>query len=173
VLGTVRELLRVGSLCGLTMEGIARQAGVGKVTIYRWWPNVAAIALEALLQEAGESCPVPDTGDFVGDLRTFLRGIFAMVQCRSGTLLRCLMVEAQKNPVFREEFREKFIRCRQQALVTLLSRRKASAKTNAIIVDMIFGTLWYRLLVGHAPLDDELAADLVEASVTLIAANEG
>lgn len=150
------------------MEGLAREAGVGKVTIYRWWPSVAAVALEALLQEAGEVCPVPDTGDFAQDLTTFLRGTFASVRTQTGCLLRCLMVEAQKNPAFREEFRDHFIRQRQEALSSLLRRARAGPAECDIIVDMIFGTLWYRLLVGHSPLDDALADELCRVAVALL-----
>jgi AcrR family transcriptional regulator len=168
VLDTVRGLLRTGSLCGLTMEGVARQAGVGKVTIYRWWPSVAAVTLEVLLEDAGEACPMQDTGDVAADLKTFLRNIIATIQTRTGTLLRCLMIEAQKNPAFREEFRERFILARQEALAGLLRRNKAGAKERNIIIDMIFGTMWYRLLVGHAPLDDALADDLCKAAMTLM-----
>jgi AcrR family transcriptional regulator len=168
VLDTVRSRLHAGGLCGLTMEGVAREAGVGKVTIYRWWPSVAAVTLEVLLEDAGESCPVPDTGDSAADLKTFLRGTFAAIRAHAGPLLRCLMVEAQKNPAFREEFRARFIRSRQDALAGLLRRRQAGAKERVLIVDLIFGAMWYRLLVGHAPLDDALADDLCRMVTTLL-----
>jgi AcrR family transcriptional regulator len=169
VLDTVRQMLRSGSLCGLSMEGIAREAGTGKVTVYRWWPNTAAIALEVLLEDAGEACPVPDTGDLAADLRTFLRGTFAAVESGStGTLLRCLMVEAQRNPDFREQFRERFIRSRQEALAGLLRRHKASSKERAVLIDMLFGAMWYRLLIGHGALDRAFADQLLHLAMRLL-----
>jgi AcrR family transcriptional regulator len=168
VLDAVREQLQTGSLCTLSMEGIARQAGVGKQTLYRWWPTLADVALEALVEEAGQNCPVPDTGNVEEDLRTFLRGAFQVIRERSGSLLRCLMVEAQKNPEFRRRFREQFIRSRQDALASLLLRGNPKAEATELLVDMIFGTLWYRLLVGHLPLDDALADQLTAASRVLL-----
>jgi AcrR family transcriptional regulator len=173
VLDTVRALLRSGSLCGLTMEGIAREAGVGKVTIYRWWPGVADVALEALLEEAGEACPVPDTGSLTEDLRSFLRQMFRLTSRQTGPLLRCLMMEAQRDKAFHERFRSGFIRCRQEALAELLSRHKPGPTPVSVIVDMIFGTLWYRLLIGHAPLDDKLADETARAAITLLGGKRG
>lgn len=168
VLDAVREQLKQGSLCGMTMEGIARQAGVGKQTLYRWWPSVAEVALEALIEEAGEHCPLPETGSLRGDLVAFLSGAFRVITQRTGSLLRCLMVEAQKNPEFRTRFREQFIRSRQEALTTLLRRHVAPPTDTYPIVDMVYGSLWYRLLVGHQPLDDTLAEQLADVVVALL-----
>lgn len=168
VLDAVREQLKHGSLCGMTMEGIARQAGVGKQTLYRWWPSVAEVALEALIEEAGEQCPLPETGSMRGDLKAFLSGTFQVITQRTGSLLRCLMVEAQKNPEFRTRFREQFIRSRQEALTTLLQRYDSSPTHTYPIVDMVYGSLWYRLLVGHQPLDDALAEQLADVVVALL-----
>ncbi|MGW5968982.1 TetR/AcrR family transcriptional regulator [Streptomyces sp. NPDC055186] len=69
-----------------TIEGIAARAGVGKQTIYRWWPSKADVLLEAFLdlgeqaaraagQEpgSGEKYGIPDTGDLAADLKLVLR----------------------------------------------------------------------------------------------------
>lgn len=152
----------------MTMEGIARQAGVGKQTLYRWWPSLADVALEALIEEAGEHCPLPETGSMQGDLRAFLVGTFQVITQRTGSLLRCLMVEAQKNPEFRTRFREQFIRSRQDALTMLLRRYDSCPNDTYPIVDMVYGSLWYRLLVGHQPLDDALAEQLANVAVALL-----
>lgn len=168
VLDAVREQLRHGSLCGMSMEGIARQAGVGKQTLYRWWPTLADVALEALIEDAGECCTIPDTGDLEQDLKAFLRGTFLTITQRTGSLLRCLMVEAQKNGEFRTRFREHFIRSRQEALSALLLRHHAPPVEPYPIIDMIFGAMWYRLLVGHQPLDNALADQLAAAAMVLL-----
>jgi AcrR family transcriptional regulator len=60
-----------------TVEGIAARAGVGKQTIYRWWPSKADVLLEAFLdlgeQASGGPAAVPDTGDLATDLKAVLR----------------------------------------------------------------------------------------------------
>ncbi|HWQ08479.1 MAG TPA: TetR/AcrR family transcriptional regulator [Holophaga sp.] len=167
VLDAVRRHLREGGLCGLTMEGIAREAGVGKQTLYRWWPGLADVALEALMEEAGAACPIPDSGDLAQDLRAFLQSTFRTIRQHTGPLLRCLIVEAQKNAAFREKFLSLFIRSRQEALGCLLARHGAGRADPALLVDMVYGVLWYRLLVRHAELDDTLADQLAQAILAL------
>jgi AcrR family transcriptional regulator len=58
----------------LTIEGIASRAGVGKQTIYRWWPSKAAVLLDAFTVDVdGYGEGVPDTGDLAADLKAVLR----------------------------------------------------------------------------------------------------
>ncbi|MGW9429229.1 TetR/AcrR family transcriptional regulator [Streptomyces decoyicus] len=59
----------------LTIEGIASRAGVGKQTIYRWWPSKAAVLLDAFLVDVDEdyAAGLPDTGDLAADLKFVLR----------------------------------------------------------------------------------------------------
>lgn len=59
----------------LTIEGIASRAGVGKQTIYRWWPSKAAVLLDAFTADADEDYEqgLPDTGDLAADLKFVLR----------------------------------------------------------------------------------------------------
>ncbi len=169
VLEAVRDHLRKEGLCGLTMEGIARQAGVGKQTLYRWWPSLAEVTLEALAAEAGETCFPPHTGDPAEDLGVFLRQTFSVIRQNTGPLLCCLMVEAQKDEAFQEKFRSVFIRQRQEVLAGLLERAwRPGGLDPWLAVDIVFGTLWYRLLVGHAPLDDALADTLAQVAISLV-----
>ncbi|MFC9229849.1 TetR/AcrR family transcriptional regulator [Streptomyces decoyicus] len=58
----------------LTIEGIASRAGVGKQTIYRWWPSKAAVLLDAFTVDAEDyEAGLPDTGDLAADLKFVLR----------------------------------------------------------------------------------------------------
>ncbi|MEW1656528.1 MULTISPECIES: TetR/AcrR family transcriptional regulator [unclassified Streptomyces] len=59
----------------LTIEGIAARAGVGKQTIYRWWPSKAAVLLDAFgaVVEEYDQEGLPDTGDLAADLKSVLR----------------------------------------------------------------------------------------------------
>lgn len=76
ILASARELLGDVGYGATTMEGIAARAAVGKPTLYRWWPNRAALVHEAILDGAiGAS--VPDTGSLAGDVRAFVEGTVA------------------------------------------------------------------------------------------------
>jgi AcrR family transcriptional regulator len=64
------HLLEQHGVNGVTIEGIAAEAGVGKTTIYRWWPSRIALVLDAL--EQLPELDVPDHGDFARDVRELL-----------------------------------------------------------------------------------------------------
>ena len=77
ILQATAELLAAGDGALITVGAIAERAGVGKQTIYRWWPSKSAVLLDAMIHRAEEIAPAPDTGDLHTDLRLFLRSTFA------------------------------------------------------------------------------------------------
>lgn len=81
----------------LTIEGIARRAGVGKQTIYRWWPSKGDVLAEAILERRllGAQRELPDTGDARADIATWLSDLFTLRASPDGEgLLRSLVAAA-------------------------------------------------------------------------------
>jgi AcrR family transcriptional regulator len=75
ILATAFEVVAELGYAGLTIEKVAARAGVGKQTIYRWWPTKGALVLDAVLERStgpGEPAELPDTGDLEADLATVL-----------------------------------------------------------------------------------------------------
>src|SRR3954453_24161803 len=69
ILDAAKGLLEEHGFAAISVDQIAKRAGVGKQTIYRWWPNKAGVVLEAHGEQAAAHVPVPDTGSIRGDLR--------------------------------------------------------------------------------------------------------
>jgi len=141
------------------------QAGAGRQTIYRWWPSKGAVAAEAMARQARVIVPVRDTTSFADDLTQFLVDSFTGVE-DSGMrrALRQLVSAAQADEHVAEVLAE-FTAQRRTALRALLERGQASRDLPAdadldLLVDVAYGVLWYRLLIGHAPLDPRAARDL-------------
>jgi AcrR family transcriptional regulator len=150
----------------LTIEGIAREAGVGKPTIYRWWPSKGAIVFEALQQHAQRELPLPPDGPLAERLQIWLITIFKPLNGKVGDIVRGLMAEAQRDPVFADFFRAEFILPRRQPLLAILRagirRGELPSTTDSeVMADLIYGAMWYRLLAQHAPLDEQCAQDIV------------
>lgn len=163
ILKAALELMTQGSYSELTVDGIANRAGVGKQTIYRWWSNKAEVVLEAL-SESARAISAPETGDAEGDVRAFFASTLRVLRGRgTGPLLKALMAEAQLAPEFAPKFRA-FIDTRRSALRAVLARhaRLETSPRLETLVDMLFGALWYRLLVEHAALDLAFGLDLAE-----------
>jgi len=151
----------------LTIEGIAARAGVGKQTIYRWWPSKADILLEAAAAKADLHVPVTDHGSYRADLRAFLEASYQMAGYpQLADLLRTMMAEAQIDQEFAGRFRAAFLQRRRGALavITDRARERGDLPTRpdpGTVADIVFGTIWYRVLATRQPLDSSLADDLV------------
>jgi AcrR family transcriptional regulator len=167
ILAAAAELTAEVGYAGLTVEGIAARSGAGKQTIYRWWTSKADVLLDALTSKADLYIPVPDEGNFRDDLRKFLSATFELgSRDQVADVLRALMAEAQIDREFGERFREGFLQHRRAALGVVVSRAAergdlppgASPET---VIDMVFGTLWYRLLATRRLPDERLVEELV------------
>jgi AcrR family transcriptional regulator len=172
ILQATLEVLSQVGYRAMTIEAIATRAGVGKKTIYRWWPSKAAVALEALTASTEEQVPFPDTGSLAGDLTTYFEQSFAGLRGKAGTALSGLAAEAQLDPEFAREFQRVFIVPRKQGLVALLQRGvqrgELAPDTNLdVLADLIYGAKWYRFLLYPAPLDAAFAHEIVEIILRL------
>jgi AcrR family transcriptional regulator len=157
----------------LTIDAIAAEAGVGRQTIYRWWPSKGAVVADALSRHARVVVPERDTGSFTGDLVAFFTDSFAGLENEGlADRLRQIVAEAQHDEHVARVLAD-FTTVRRAALRALLERGRTAGELAAgvdldMLVDMAYGVLYYRLLVGHAALDEKaawsLAAELTRSA---------
>ena len=159
---------------GFTIERLARDAGVGKQTIYRWWPSKAAVIAEAVGTRAQQTIPLPDTGSLAADLTEFFQTTFRQSSDpKVVSELKSMMVASIENPESARPFHD-FLASRRATLRSLLERGAARAEVSAdadldFLTDLAYGLLWYRGLIGHRPLDDDAAHKLAGALVAAAA----
>jgi len=163
VLDAAVELLSRPDGAATSIEEIAQASGVSKHTIYRWWPSKGAVLLDALVEQARQEEGTAPTGVLPVDLETFLTATFRAAE-RAAPLLRGAMAEAQRDPQAAEGMRQ-FTAARREELRHLLaagqSRGELPGDTDLdLLIDQIYGLLWYRILIGHAPLTAGVAARL-------------
>ncbi|RFU43152.1 TetR/AcrR family transcriptional regulator [Actinomadura logoneensis] len=147
----------------LTMQGIAARAGVGKQTVYRWWQSKAEVTLEAVAEMADEFVAVPDEGTLQADLDAFLAATFHQRGQRPA--LVGLMAQALLDPEFAARFRDRFLVVRRAVFRSILDRavERGEVAPDAdldLLMDVVYGVLWYRLMLDHAPVDEELGRRL-------------
>lgn len=174
VLLAALEIVEESGYPALTMEGIARRAGVSKQTIYRWWPSKAAVVLDALNEGAAELAPAPDGGDLAKDLRAFLRRSVLGARGRTARLLVALMAEAQLDQAFAHSFQGGFLAGRRAVMVEFLERARARGEIGSdidleLVAQLFFGALWYRLLAASGPLNHGFADQMTDALLELLA----
>lgn len=165
ILDAAFRLLSDPGTDGLTIEAIAAEAGVGRQTIYRWWPSKGAVLADALIRHAQVVVPERDTGTFAGDLAAFLADSFAGLAAQGYAVrLRQIVAAAQQDEHVASLLAD-FTAVRRAALRALLERGRDAGELAKdadldMLVDMAYGVLYYRLLVGHAPLDEKAARSL-------------
>ncbi|MFF8843863.1 TetR/AcrR family transcriptional regulator [Streptomyces sp. NPDC015127] len=166
-----------------TIEGIAARAGVGKQTIYRWWPSKAAVLLEAFLdlaeqaaEEAGEGeYEIPDTGDIKADLRQVLRAtVDEMNSPAYDAPARALAAEGVVNPDVGAQFVEKLLEPQLQLYVTRLRTAQDAGQVREgidlrIALELFTGPLAHRWLLRTLPLTHDYADAVVDYAVNGLA----
>lgn len=167
ILTAAFELTREVGYRGLTIEGIAARAGVGKQTVYRWWPTKADVLLEAGAVKADLRVSVADRGSYRADLEEFFRDSFALLKFPGlEGLLRSLMAEAQLDPEFAARFRSGFLNRRRAALAEIsnraVTRGDARRLSGELLADVVFGVIWYRLLATERPLSQSDVTALLD-----------
>jgi AcrR family transcriptional regulator len=168
ILGAARELLEKHGFRRLTIAGIAAQAGVGKATIYRWWPGKAAVIMDAVLETASPRMPFPDTGSSREDLRRQLNSVVELYTLTdTGRGIRALIAESQHDPLLAESLRDRFIASRRAEASIVFERgiRRGELRGDldvGVAIDALYGAIYYRLLVSHASLDASYVDVLVE-----------
>jgi AcrR family transcriptional regulator len=170
IIAAANELLRTIGLNRMSIEAVAEASGVGKTTIYRWWPSKGMLALDAYLEDMRAKVVVPDTGDGAEDLRRHARAVVEFYAGKEGRIFAQFMAEAQSDPDLAEAFRERFLSQRRAAVKTIWKRGVARGEFRDnvdadVAMDMIFAPIVYRLLAGHAPLSRSLAESLVNAAL--------
>ncbi|MFG3493854.1 TetR/AcrR family transcriptional regulator [Streptomyces sp. NPDC047928] len=167
-----------------TIEGIAARAGVGKQTIYRWWPSKAAVLLDAFLDLGGQAdealggdgqSEIPDTGDLEADLKYVLR---ATVDELNNPVYdapsRALAAEGVVNPELGAQFVERLLEPQLQLYVRRLDAARDAGAVRAdvdprVALELFVGPLAHRWLLRTLPLTHAYADEIVEYALYGIA----
>jgi AcrR family transcriptional regulator len=165
VLRATSQLLQEVGLRAMTTEEIANRSGASKATIYKWWPNKYAVAIDAFLSEMMAESWDPDTGSARDDFSAVMRGLMHFYTGPRGRVFAQIVGEAQSDPLVKQELRTSLVDSRRALFKTIWDRGVARGELRDNIdpeagIDLIIGPALYRLLMGHEPLT-EAAADLL------------
>jgi len=172
VLAAMRRALAAGGYDAVTIEGLAAEAEVSKQTIYRWWPNKAAILGEALLDGGelpGPGPRVPESGDFAADLRAWFTEMSAELGRGAGLeIARALIAVTATDAPLGTALNERFAGPILGWVTDRIERAKADGAVRAdvdpaVIADQFVAQASYAALLGR-PLD----AARIDATVDVL-----
>jgi AcrR family transcriptional regulator len=166
ILAATLHLLKEKPLRDVTIEEIARKAGVGKATIYKWWPSKAYVALDAVLRKMNRMVPTPDTGSVEGDFKEQLYSVITFYTSPTGRLFGQFLAEGQSDKEFAALFRERFMKPRREFVGVIFDRAVERGEIDRtldreLVLDLIYGPAILRLMVEHAPLNREATEAMI------------
>lgn len=176
ILTAATELIRELPYAKLSIEAIAARAGVGKQTIYRWWPSKGAVVFDAMLElDSGpEGLALPDTGDIAADLRPLLRGsVAALTDPAFESFLRAMYIEIQQDPEISTAYRERLLLPQRAAIADRLAAGIRSGELRPdldleLATDLLLGPIQTRWSLGLGGLTDSYADAALDAALAHI-----
>ncbi|WP_181361933.1 TetR/AcrR family transcriptional regulator [Streptomyces sp. MA5143a] len=150
------ELAAVG-YARMSIEGIARRAGVGKTAVYRRWRSKLHLVLDLVSAVAVQGLPTPDTGSLEGDLRLLYEVTSrALRHPVAGQIIPDLQAEAARNPDIAEAMQKALSEGQQSVAVGIVAAAVARGEVRAgvdenLALDLISGPLYWRSVVVRTP----------------------
>jgi AcrR family transcriptional regulator len=166
ILEAAADIMLESGFAATTIESIAARAGVSKVTIYKWWSSRGAVAIDAYFHRYSETIAFSDSGDVATDLTNQILLVVRAFRGRAGEVMAELLGHAQGDPMLAEMWRERWLQPRRDATTVVLRRaiERGQIRSDislAVLMDELYGPVYYRLLARHEPMSDAFARELV------------
>ncbi len=172
-LRAAHEILTEEGFGRLSVEAVAARSGVGKPTIYRNWANAQELAMAALIAN-----PMPEVHakgvTARARLTAQMRGLVAAFGTTRGRQVALALASADPESEFTKAFRNKVILASRETGRAILEAAIANREITRppdleVLLDMIYGPVFYRLLVGHRPVDPRFAEVIVITAFQAVA----
>ncbi|WP_223737629.1 TetR/AcrR family transcriptional regulator [Streptomyces purpurogeneiscleroticus] len=169
------ELAAVG-FGRMSIEGIARRAGVGKTAVYRRWRSKLHLVLDVVTALAAEGMPVPDTGSLRGDVRMLLEvAARALRHPMAAQIIPDLLAEAARSPEIAEALRSALHDSQESMTRTMVARAVERGELPPdvdvrLALDLITGPLYWRVVVLRGGLPKGYLDELAGAVTTALGA---
>lgn len=176
ILDATRELLAEGGVRDLTVEGVAARSGVAKTTIYRRCRGKHELALAVLIDMVETVVATPDLGDTRAELVSFVDAAVTILgSTLMGRVMQGLVSDLAADPELARAFRERIVAMRIGEVRRLVERgvERGDLRPDTDVElahELLFGPVYYRLLLSGAPLERGLAERVVDAVLPAFAA---
>jgi AcrR family transcriptional regulator len=159
ILQTAFDLVLEVGFREVSIESIAAKAGVGKTTIYRRWPNKAAVVMDAFMMRVGSDTLFPRADTVTDSIRLQMRTMAKAFRGRDGALVKALLSEAQFDAELATAFRERWTLPRRKMALAVFHEAVRQGVMRSDIdleatIDLLYAPMYYRLQMGTGPLSD-------------------
>ena len=170
IMDAVYELLKEQPARDLTMDAVAKRAGVGKPTLYKWWSSKPALIMAMFHERFGKILEVPEALTAEEVLRTKVRHLITQSHGLFGKVIADLIAEGQGNPAILKELEESHIRPRRASTIADIERGIASGEFLAgtdpeLLIDAIFAPIYLRLLLRRQGLTEKYGKQVIDQAL--------
>ncbi|AIJ23033.1 TetR/AcrR family transcriptional regulator [Amycolatopsis methanolica] len=167
VIEATNQLLLEQGLAGLTVCEVARRAQVNETSIYRRWGTRENLIIDALLADAAEQLPVPDTGSLRDDLIAYATALARYLTSPGGNALDRALASAGDDPATRR-LRDQYWDARYaqsgQIAERAIKRGELPGTTEPrFVLEMLVAPLHFRIVLTREPLEPDLPTRIVDA----------
>jgi AcrR family transcriptional regulator len=167
ILHSTLKFLGENGFFELTIEDVAAHANVGKATVYRWWPNKAALIADAFASSATRKLHFPDTGSVRTDMSQQMRQLIKIFRSRRGRIVSAILGAGQSDRDLIAAFRERFLWPRRREAYATLRRGILRGELRRdvdmdLLLDSLYGPIYMRFLIRHANLTPDFVDRLCE-----------
>lgn len=171
-LSAAHDILMEEGFGRLSIEAVAAKSGVGKPTIYRNWSNACELAMAALMMAEPQK-PSEQDGSLKSSLTAQMRTLVKAFATTRGRQITMALAAADPESEMTKAFRNQVILSSREAgrgLIEQAAKRGKIVQPDDIevVLDVIYGPVFYRLLVGHQPLDQTFADHLVATALKIL-----
>lgn len=175
ILAATVRLLETRTVQSISIEAIAREAGVGKATIYRWWDSKARVVIDAFMEHHVVKTPMPRNMPPGLAIASHLVSLIHEYAGWSGRIVAQIIAEGQADSAVLREFRERFHYGRRALVREMLEEWRIVEHIRApgnveTLAELLYAPVYMRLLVGTGPLDDRFAQEHINYVFTLVGA---
>ena len=169
ILRSTLRILGQSGFSDLTIEDVADHAGVGKATVYRWWPNKGALIADAFASNTTRKLRFPDTGSVFSDMSRQMRQLVKVFRSRRGRIVSAILAAGQSDKDLIAAFRDRFLWPRRQEAYATLRRgiRRGELRRDIdpdLVLDSLYGPIYMRFLIRH----DRLTPEFVDRLCALV-----
>jgi AcrR family transcriptional regulator len=167
ILRSTLRLLEKNGFSDLTIEAVAAQANVGKATVYRWWPNKAALIADAFASSTTRNLHFQDTGSIRTDMSQQMRQLVKIFRSRRGRIVSAILGGGQSDKDLISAFRKRFLWPRRREAYDTLRRaiRRGELRKDVdmdLLLDSLYGPIYMRFLIRHDKLTPRFIDSLCE-----------
>ncbi|MDE2442371.1 MAG: TetR/AcrR family transcriptional regulator [Betaproteobacteria bacterium] len=164
ILSATLDLLREESIQSITIEAIAKRAGVSKATIYRWWQSKASVVIDAFMENHIVHTPMRHDIHPAESLLQHWRLLAEQYSGWAGQIVSQILAEGQSDKSIQREFRERFYYGRRAVVREVIDNLRARLPKlqeidSEVLMDILYSPVYMRLMWGYGPIDAKFIRD--------------